>query len=85
MNNNDLFKRIEVVLGDIRIDKLESRHILDFIKQLSAPDAGYGDKPLNNNTIRKHYVLVNTLLNTAVKWQFIISNPAAAVDSTQSR
>jgi integrase len=78
--NDALFKRIEVVLGNIRIDKLEPRDILNLIKQLSAPDAGHGDKPLSNNTIRKHYVLVNTLLNTAVKWQFIINNPAAAVD-----
>lgn len=78
--NDNLFERIKIVLGPYRIDRIEPRHILDFLKQISAKDAGHGNKPLSSNTVRKHYVLINTLLSTAVKWQFITSNPSAAVD-----
>lgn len=82
--NASLFQRIELVLGNLKMDKVKPHHLLDFIKQLSEPDAGYGDKPLSNNTIRKHLVFLNTLFNTAVKWQFIISNPVQAVDPPKS-
>lgn len=73
--NDDLFARIEVVLGHLRIDKVQPRQILDFIKQISAPDAGKDDKPLEVSTIKKHYTLLKTLFTCALGWNLITSNP----------
>lgn len=78
--NDDLSERILKALGHLKIDKIRTKQILEFIDQLYAPDAGHGDKPLSPNTIRKHYSLMKTLFNYAVKWEFIISNPMDKVD-----
>lgn len=79
--NDALFTRIEEALGHLRIDKIQPRQILEFIDQLRAPDAGQGDKPLSANTIRKHFVLLNTLFNHAKKWEFVLTNPCEKVDA----
>lgn len=73
--NDFLFSRIEVVLGSLMLDKIQPRHILDFFKQLSAPDAGTKDKQMSPNYIYKHYVLLNTLFTAAAKWKFLTENP----------
>ena len=77
--NDDIFVRIQSALGHLRIDKIKPRHILSFIDQLSQPTAGKGDKPLSPNTIKKHYVLLNSLLSMAVQWEMIITNPCNKV------
>jgi integrase len=72
--NDDLFVRIELGLGHLRIDKITVRQILEFIDQLKAPDAGHGNKPLSNSTIAKHITLLKTLFNYAVRWDYIVKN-----------
>lgn len=78
--NDNLFQRIEVVLGPYRLDQIEPHHILDFFKQITAKDASYKDGPLADNTIHKYYVLLNTLFKTAVKWKFLVSNVMDSID-----
>jgi integrase len=73
--NENIFTRIEAVLGAMRIDKIKPKHILSFIDQISAPDASFDDKPLSSNTIHKHFVLLKELFNSAVRWEFLIDNP----------
>jgi len=82
--NKALFIRVNAALGHLRMDKIQPRHILALLDQLRAPDAGQGDKPLSSNTIRKHFVLVKTLFNTAKKWEFIFSNPCDSVEAPKS-
>ena len=77
--NDNIFIRIQGILGHLRIDKIQPRHILSFIDQLSAPTAGKGDKPLSPNTIKKHYVLLNSLLSTAVQWEMLTANPCEKI------
>lgn len=69
--NDFLFTRINAVLGLLTLDKIKARHILDFFKQLAAPDAGFNNKPMSLNYIHKHYVLLNTLFSAAMKWKLI--------------
>lgn len=78
-HNDNIFVRIQAALGHLRIDKIQPRHILSFIDQLTEPTAGKDDKPLSPNTIKKHYILLNSLLNTAVQWEMIIANPCKKV------
>lgn len=73
--NDNLFARIEIVLGHLKLDKIKPKHLLDFVKQISASDAGKGDRPLSNNTIRKHCTLLKTLFNHAKRWELVTSNP----------
>ncbi|MBP2637762.1 MAG: integrase family protein [Firmicutes bacterium] len=73
--DDSLFIRAGATLGHLKIDKILPRHILEFLDQLSAPDAGHGNKPLSPNTIRKHYNLLTTLFNAAKQWKFVINNP----------
>jgi integrase len=79
--NDALFTRIDAALGHLRIDKVQPRHILAFLEQLRAPDAGHLNKPLSSNTLRKHFVLLKTLFNAAKKWQYILSNPCDNVEA----
>jgi len=40
---------------------------------------------LSGSTIQKHHKLLSTLLNAAVKWQFIFSNPCTRVEAPKSK
>lgn len=83
--NDNLFIRIKIVLGPYRIDQVEPRHILDFFKQISADDASYKDGPLSVNTIKKYYILLNTLFAAAVKWKFITENVMKFIDPPKTK
>lgn len=78
--NDKLFERIEAVLGPLRIDQTQPRHILDFFKQISADDASYKDMPLNTNTLRKYYILLNTLFSMAVQWKYVVENVMGSIN-----
>jgi len=79
VHNDNLYVRIKAALGHLRIDKIQPKHILTFIDQLNGPTVGKGDKPLSPTTIKKHYILLNSLLTTAVQWEMIIANPCEKV------
>ena len=72
--------RILAALGHLRIDKITPRHIHQFLEQLRKPDASIYDKPLSATTIRKHYIFLKDLLNCAVKWDFLVTNPMANIE-----
>lgn len=82
---NELFRRIDAALGHKPIDKILQKHILEFLEQLrECPNLSNGGK-LSANTIRKHYILLNTIFKKAVKWNFILDNPCDSVDSPKYR
>ncbi len=105
--NQGLFKRIKVVLGSKRLDKIEPKHLLAFYTNLAEdgirqdPNARWRkEKPadqeaaiekvptkttLSANTIRKYHVLLRSLLEKAVQWQFIAYNPAAKVEPPKTQ
>lgn len=79
--NKQLLSRIESMLGHIRIKKLEPKHILAMIHRLQQPDARMDGKgALSSRTVSMHFKLLQAILNKAVKWQFIDSNPCLRVD-----
>ncbi len=79
--NDYLSTRLLACLGGVRVEKITSKHILEFLTQLRAPDAGIKNKPLSASTVRKHFTMLKELLNYAVKWEFITINPANKVDT----
>ncbi len=89
--NDNLFARIEKSLGSKRLDKLEPRNLLAFYKNLAEPGIktiqqkkGTTEpapvKCLSANTIKKHHVLLSSLLAKAVQWNFIPYNPGERVE-----
>lgn len=78
---DDLFRRIDAALGHMPIDKLQPKHILDFLQQLkTCPRLDNRPGGLSDNSIRKHYTLLHLILKKAAQWQFILNNPVDAVD-----
>lgn len=62
-------KNIKEVLGTVKLAKLTPKMLEDFYSWLKSKK-NYAPK-----TIRHHQTLMNVLLNTAVKWEYISSNP----------
>lgn len=76
-----LLQRIETMLGAIRLSKLAPKHILQMIAQLEAPNARLDGKgALSSRTVAMHFSLLAAILNKAVKWKFIKTNPCDDVD-----
>lgn len=86
--NRQLLQRIRKSLGDIRLRKLEPKHILAFIKNLEEPGMRL-DKPkggkLSGRTIQIHYKLISAILSKAVQWEFIDDNPCRRVDTPKAK
>ncbi|MBB5335822.1 tyrosine-type recombinase/integrase [Pectinatus brassicae] len=81
LSYDDLFRRIDAALGHMPIDKLQPKHILAFLDQLrTCPRLDNRPGGLSDNSIRKHYTLLHLILKKATQWQFILNNPADAVD-----
>lgn len=76
--NDALFERINEAMGTAPINKIEPKHILEFIDML--PNTGIKNTTLSANTVRKHYNLLKTVFNYAVKWEFAVRNPCNSVD-----
>lgn len=78
---NNLFIRINAALGHMPLDKIQPKHILNFLQQLkTCPRLDNRPGGLSDNSIRKHYTLLHLLLKKAAQWQFILNNPVDAVD-----
>lgn len=77
--NDFLYQRIGKALGHLRIDKIEARHILNFIDQLRQPDASAEDQPLSQVYIKKHLFFLKQLFSEAVRWDFVLANPVEKV------
>jgi len=89
--NEHLFARVKAALGNKLLSKIEPRHLLAFYKNLAEPgikkqqnkkDSTDAKLPaaLSPGTVRKHHVLLSTLFNKAVQWNFIPYNPASRVE-----
>jgi len=70
---NDIIKQ----LGSIKIKNLRPLHLIEFYNHLRDREK---PKRLSPKTIRHYYMLNNTILNHAVKWQIIVNNPNTKVD-----
>ena len=79
--HEELLYRILALIGHIRLQKLSIKHVHLFLKELSRNDARMdGRGALSSRTISMHLKLLTSILNKAVKWQFIKSNPCDHVD-----
>lgn len=77
-----LEKRILPAMGHMKISNIKPMHLVTFFNNLQE-DGMRGDKKkgrLSNNTLLHYYRLLSVMFNTAVKWQFISSNPIKNVD-----
>lgn len=84
--NNELLQRISALIGHIKLGKLSVKHIHLFIKRLQDPNARKDGKgPLSSRTINMHFKLLSSILNRAVKWQFLKDNPCSHVDAPKQK
>jgi integrase len=77
-----LAKRINELLGHIRLSRLKPRHLQEFYDLLREPDARLDGKegPLSENAISHYHRLLHAVLETAVKVDKLIpENPAKEV------
>jgi integrase len=76
-----LDSRILPSIGHIKIDQLRPTHIIEFENMLREDgirkDGQAGG--LSEKTILQHHRIISSILNDAVQWQAIFSNPAARV------
>lgn len=72
--------RVYAAIGHIRLDKLTTRHIQDFINSMGedGQNKRTGGK-LSSKTIRNHAVFVSSVLDYAVKMEAIQDNPCSRV------
>lgn len=80
--NKLLYGRIIPALGHIKIDKLRPIHFIEFYNNLQENGIRDDKKPgsLSANTIKHYHRLIHDILEYAVKWQVISSNPTDMVD-----
>ncbi len=76
-----LDSRILPSLGHIKIDQLRPNHIIEFENMLREDGIRKDGKPggLSRRTILQHHRIMSSILNDAVQWQVIYSNPVARV------
>lgn len=77
-----VINRIKPELGNILLQKLTAMDIQVHLTELQVPgDNSKGKKDkLSSNTAKRHYVLIRTALNYAVKQKALISNPTDGVE-----
>ncbi len=75
-HQNLLESRIIPVFYGIKLKKITPELILDFIKMLREPkrNANTGGE-LSATSVHAHYKLINHILNKAVEWGYLASNP----------
>jgi len=82
--NYMLDQRILPAMGHLRIDKLRPMHLMDFYQQLREPGCREDDNKdgcLSEQTIMHYHRLISTLLELAVKWQYLPNNIAKRVQA----
>jgi integrase len=83
--NDVTFRRIKASLGNLRLDKLEPKHLLSFYTYLQEPGIKtVKGKPtqesLSTNTVKRYHALLSSLFTKAVQWGFIPFNPCGRVE-----
>ena len=79
-------KNIIASIGHIKLKNINAKILEDFYNELkNAKGRGRTKKGYSDKTIKHHYTLVSEILNQAVKWDYISSNPNIKVDSIKVR
>ncbi|MHA6481098.1 tyrosine-type recombinase/integrase [Paenibacillus sp. strain BS8-2] len=65
------------IFGEMRMDKVKTLHIINFMAELVRKDG----KPMATNTKKNIYKVINSVFNYAKQWQVIAINPMDGVDS----
>ncbi|MVB11336.1 Tyrosine recombinase XerC [Caprobacter fermentans] len=71
--------RAYAAIGGLRLDKISSRHIQAFIKNLQEPDIKTGGGALAPKTVRGYLSFISTIFDYAVKQDMIKDNPCRRV------
>lgn len=83
-----LFKRIELAIGHLYLDRVEPRHLHQFYKNLEeigVRNDRKANQPLSSTMIQKHHKLLQTLYNKAVQWGFAPYNPCEKVEAPKAK
>lgn len=73
--------RILPAMGHLKIEQIKPTHLLEFYANLQEDGIRTDGKPggLSERTILHHHRLISSILQDAVEWQTIVSNPASRV------
>lgn len=76
-----LNSRVLPAMGHLKIDQIKPNHLLEFYANLQEDGIRMDGKPggLSGKTIMQHHRIISSILNDAVQWQVIGSNPASRV------
>ena len=72
-NYRNMLTVINDKIGHFRLDRIQPHHLLRFYDELQTT------KNLSGKTILNYHRLISSVLETAVKWQIIVSNPCLRV------
>ncbi|KAB3533841.1 site-specific integrase [Alkaliphilus pronyensis] len=77
----ELENKILPALGHLRMDKIQPVHLLSFYNNLLEDGVRLDGKPggYSNRTIKYQHQILSSILQTAVYWQVISSNPCERV------
>ncbi|MEW5954698.1 MAG: tyrosine-type recombinase/integrase [Bacillota bacterium] len=80
---NEKLTRILEAMGHLKIEQIKPTHLLEFYANLQKGGVRLDGKPggLSANNIRHHHRVISSIMQDAVEWQVIPSNPAARVKS----
>jgi integrase len=91
-----MWPRIKAALGHLRLDRIEPKHIQQFMRNLAEPGIKVvqrkkGDttaKPpakLSAITIRKYHAVLSGMFTKAVKWRFMDYNPCDHTEAPRAK
>ncbi|BAE82597.1 tyrosine-type recombinase/integrase [Desulfitobacterium hafniense] len=74
-------------LGNLKLSDLRPGHLMKFYKYLEQDGIRQDGKPgkLSDRSIRYYHAVLSSMLEDAMKWQLITSNPAARVEAPKVR
>lgn len=92
----DMWPRIKQAIGNMRLDRIEPKHIQAFLKNLAEPgikkvqqkkDATEEKAPakLSPITIKKYLAVISGMFEKAVKWRFMDYNPCKHVEAPKAQ
>lgn len=83
---NHIENRIIPALGHIDINKLRPQHIMKFLEHLQEDGLRCDGKPgrLSGESIRYCFRVLSSMLQDAVQWQVIVSNPCTRVKAPRA-
>ena len=76
-----LDSRIYPAMGHLAVEKITPVHLMEFYANIQEEGIRLDGKAgkLSPTTIRHHHRLISSILNTAVQWQVLSTNPAARI------